>query len=78
MKKIWLIFLAAAAFSCGNDRDSSSEAATDNMEAEEKVDEYSGTNITPQVEDSAGRLQVDTIGSAESADNVRQDENDSN
>lgn len=70
MKKIWLIALASVAFACGGgERNNENEAATEDAGA---VEEHSGSNITPQVEDSAGRLQVDTIGSASSAEEAKE------
>ncbi len=70
--------LAAAAFSCGGDGNNDREATTEESETDGNVEEYSGSNITPQVEDSADRLQVDTISSAGSANEAKESDLDTN
>lgn len=59
---------AVVAFSCGGDRNTDQEATTNESDANGRVEDYSGSNITPQVEDSANRLNVDTVGSTGSLD----------
>lgn len=71
MKKVWLIAIAALALSCGDSKSTSSEAADDEM-----MEESSGEDINPQLvpddslEDS--RYDVDTISSAQEAQQQRE------
>ena len=64
MKKLLAIAITATMMACGDrDRNSTAEEnpGTDQAEA---VEEYSGENISPQLEDSVNRFNVDTISSA--------------
>lgn len=61
--------IAAFALACGGDRQEQNESgATSDTEtnADENVEQNSGENISPQLEDSADRLNVDTVSSSSS------------
>ena len=62
MKKILLVMFVVIAMSCSRDNRDEDNAAT-GANSEENVDENSGTNISPQLQDSADRLNVDTVSS---------------
>jgi len=67
MKKLFLILFGAITFSCGDTGNQSSEERVDENNTGENVEEFSGENITPQVDLDSGsneRLEVDTISSA--------------
>jgi hypothetical protein len=67
MKQIIFLLLIASAASC-NSRSDSSDNGKSTLNTEENVDENSGENISPQLEDSANRFKVDSISSASEAD----------
>lgn len=77
MKRVLLIIFAVVAFSCGGERNTDQETTTNESDANGSVEDYSGSNITPQVEDSADRLHVvDTVGSAESVNESKESDLD--
>ena len=61
MKKILIILAAIVGLSCGGNK---SEQPSGEVNSAENVDENSGDNISPQLTDSADRLEVDTVNSA--------------
>jgi hypothetical protein len=72
MKKLFLLILLAIGFACSNDRQ---KDATEKTEANnEVVEESSGENISPQLEDSVDRFKVDSISSAAEANEQKKNE----
>lgn len=67
MKQIIFLLLIAGAASC-NSRSDNADNGKSTLNTEENVDENSGENISPQLEDSANRFKVDSISSASEAD----------
>ena len=71
MKKLFIICIGAIAFACG---DAANQSADEGVNAETpagEVEEYSGEEITPQVDLDSGsneRLEVDTVSSARGAE----------
>lgn len=57
---------------CGSGSDNNSEAEA--REIDEDVEEYSGENISPQLEDSADRFEVDTLSSAQEIEQQKENE----
>lgn len=68
MEKLIILFFGALTIACGETSKQSSEQEVDQVNSEENVEDYSGENITPQVDLDSGSnesLEVDTISSAE-------------
>jgi hypothetical protein len=74
MKKIPILMLTILALACNrNNTDNSDQPSESN--SEEKVNENSGKNISPQLErDSADRLGVDTISSPGSSEKQKEEQ----
>jgi hypothetical protein len=63
MKKVLLIIgMAAMMAACDGAKNQNS-----GMNSEDNVEENSGEAISPQLEDSAGRMEVDTVSSPSDA-----------
>ena len=66
MKKIIILLVTSIAFACGG-KDNEGTQSSDAANSVDNVEENSGDNISPQLEDSANRLEVDTVKSATGA-----------
>jgi hypothetical protein len=73
MKKIIFLSIIVIAASC-NSRSENSENNNAARNAEENVEENSGENISPQLEDSTDRFKVDSISSANEANQEKKNE----
>lgn len=69
MKKIILVLTAVIALACGDNR----EKSAGSLNSEENVDANSGESISPQLEDSADRLEVDTVSSHSEVEKQKDD-----
>lgn len=68
MKKIIFLLLIAGAAGCNVRSDNDNMDNESTLNTEESVDENSGENISPQLEDSANRFKVDSISTANDND----------
>lgn len=73
MKKILVVLLAVTALSCGNEN-RNQDGTSGSANTVENVDESSGEQVSPQLEDSADRLNVDTVASPGSTDREKENE----
>jgi hypothetical protein len=71
MKKIIIVLTAVIALACSGDN---REKSAGSLNSEENVDENSGESISPQLKDSADRLEVDTVSSASGAQEQKDNE----
>jgi hypothetical protein len=71
MKTIMFLLLIAGITSC-NPRNERPENSS--LNAEENVEENSGENISPQLEDSTDRFKVDSISSANEANEEKKND----
>ena len=66
-----LLFAAGLFTACG---ERSSDKNAEARNGEENVEESSGENVSPQLEDSADRFEVDSISSASEANKEKKNE----
>jgi hypothetical protein len=66
MKRAYWLILSLTLLACGKPSESN--------EQETKVEENSGENISPQLEDSVDRFKVDSISSAKEAQEEKANE----
>jgi hypothetical protein len=74
MKKILTILIAAFVLSCNSRSEGPSDNESSSKNAEENVEKNSGENISPQLEDSTDRFKVDSISSANEANEKKKNE----
>jgi len=77
MKKVLILCVGVLAFACNSGSNNTAGEDVGNINSAENVEENSQENISPQLNTEEGtdnsRLEVDTIRSAESAQEQKQD-----
>lgn len=74
MKKILMLLVIATALSCNSRSDRQSNVEQSSRNEDDNVEENSGENISPQLEDSTDRFNVDSISSAQEANEKKKNE----
>jgi hypothetical protein len=75
MRKLSMLFFALATLACSTSTENTANEKTNEVHLEDTVDQYSGENITPQVELDSGnndRLEVDTEDTVSSAESINE------